>query len=174
MLYMDTVVLYATSYMYYSGPLYSWTPPPFCNSSIPSLDWPNEINMNCVISWWRHQMEKFPRYWPFVRGSHWPLVNSPDRGQWRGALMFSLIHAWINDWVNDREAGDLRRHGAHYNVSIMCVPSCKHHHYGEYHVSSQPQYHIFVIPPHLVLLPIGKDRPVGQRGSQGGCIPSLD
>ena len=37
-------------------------------------------------------------YWPFVRGIHWSPVNSPHKGQWRGALMFSL--AWINDWVN--------------------------------------------------------------------------
>ena len=28
-------------------------------------------------------------------------VNSPHRGQWRGALMFSLICAWINGWVNN-------------------------------------------------------------------------
>ena len=36
---------------------------------------------------WKH----FPRYWPFVRGIHrWP-VNSPHKGQWRGALMFSLM-----------------------------------------------------------------------------------
>ena len=41
---------------------------------------------------WKH----FPRYRPFVRGIHrWP-VNSPHKGQWRGALMFSLICAWIN------------------------------------------------------------------------------
>ena len=30
----------------------------------------------------------FPRYWPFVRIIHrWP-VNSPHKGQWRGALVF--------------------------------------------------------------------------------------
>ena len=56
----------------------------------------------------------FPRYWPFVRGSHRLPVNSPHKSQWRGALMFSLIYAWINGWVNNREAGDLRRHRAHY------------------------------------------------------------
>ena len=40
---------------------------------------------------WKH----FPRYWPFGRGIHrWP-VNSPHKGQWRGALIFSLIYAWI-------------------------------------------------------------------------------
>ena len=36
---------------------------------------------------WRH----FPRYWPFVRGIHRSPVKSPLKGQWRGALMFSLI-----------------------------------------------------------------------------------
>ena len=43
---------------------------------------------------WKH----FPRYWPFVRGIHRSPVNSPHKGQWRGALMFSLICARINDW----------------------------------------------------------------------------
>ena len=56
---------------------------------------------------WKH----FPRHWPFVRGIH--------KGQWRGALMFSLICAWINDWVNKREAGDLRRHRVHHDVTVM-------------------------------------------------------
>ena len=64
---------------------------------------------------WKH----FPRYWPFVRGIHRSPVNSPHKDQWRGALMFSLISAWINGWVNNREAGDLRRHCAHYDVSVM-------------------------------------------------------
>ena len=64
---------------------------------------------------WKH----FPRYWPFARVIHrWP-VNSPHKGQWRGALMFSLICAWINSWVNNGEAGDLIRHCAHYDVAVM-------------------------------------------------------
>ena len=46
-------------------------------------------------------------------------LNSPYKGKWRKALMFSLICAWINGWVNYREAGDLRRHGAHYDVIVM-------------------------------------------------------
>ena len=71
--------------------------------------------------WWRHQMETFPRYWPFVREIHrWP-VNFPHKGQWRGALMFSLICAWINGWVNNREAGYLRRHHTHYDVTVMSL-----------------------------------------------------
>ena len=55
------------------------------------------------------------RNWPFVRSP----VNSP--GQWRGALMFSLICVWINGWVNNHVAGDLRRHRAHYDVIVMSM-----------------------------------------------------
>ena len=54
----------------------------------------------------RHQMEHFPRYWPIVRGIHRSPVNSPHKSQWRRALMFSLICAWTNRWVNHREACD--------------------------------------------------------------------
>ena len=46
-------------------------------------------------------------------------VNSPHKGQWRGALIFSLICVWINGWVNNREAGDLRCYRVHYDVSVM-------------------------------------------------------
>ena len=67
-----------------------------------------------VIKW-----KDFPRYWPFVRGIHRSPVNFPHKGQWRGALMFSLICVWINGWVNNREAGDLRRYRAHYDVIVI-------------------------------------------------------
>ena len=66
---------------------------------------------------WKH----FPRNWPSVRGIHRSPVNSPHKGQWRGALMFSLICVWINGWVNSREAGDLRRYHAHYDVTVMIM-----------------------------------------------------
>ena len=66
---------------------------------------------------WKH----FPRYWPFVRGIHRSPVNSPHKGQWRGALMFSVICVWINGWVNNRKAGDLRRYRTHYDVSVMYI-----------------------------------------------------
>ena len=61
----------------------------------------------------------FPRYWPFMRGIHRSPVNSPHKGQWRGALMFSLICAWTNSWENNGDAGDLRRYRAHYDVIVM-------------------------------------------------------
>ena len=66
---------------------------------------------------WKH----FPRHWPFVRWIQRSSVNSPHKGQWRGVLMFSLICAWMNDWVNNREAGDLRRHRAHYDVTVVVL-----------------------------------------------------
>ena len=63
--------------------------------------------------------KQFPRYWPFVRGIHRSAVNSPHKGQWRGALVFPLICVWINGWVNNRKTGDLRRYRAHYDVIVM-------------------------------------------------------
>ena len=69
---------------------------------------------------WKH----FPRYWPFVREIHRSPVNFPHKGQWRGALMFTLICARMNGWVNNREAGDLRRYRVHYDVIVMSNPFC--------------------------------------------------
>ena len=49
-----------------------------------------------------------------------PVAKVPGhKGQWRGASMFSLICVWINGWVNNRQAGDLRRYRAHYDVIVM-------------------------------------------------------
>ena len=67
-----------------------------------------------VIKW-----KNFSLYWPSLRGIHRSPVNSPHKGQWRRALMFSLICTWINGWENNRETGDLRRHSAHYGVTVM-------------------------------------------------------
>ena len=46
-------------------------------------------------------------------------VISSHKGQWCGALVYSLICVWINGWVNTREAGDLRDHRANYDVIVM-------------------------------------------------------
>ena len=66
---------------------------------------------------WKH----FPRYWPFVCGIHRPPMNFPDKGQWRRTLMFSLICACINRLVNNHGTGDLRRHLAHYDATLMGI-----------------------------------------------------
>ena len=75
---------------------------------------PSHHSHDDVIKW-KHS----PRNWPFVRRIHRSPVNAPHKGQRRGALMFSLICAWINNWVNNRKAGDLRRNHAHYDVIVM-------------------------------------------------------
>ena len=80
--------------------------------------------MRCHLSftWWRHQMETFSALLAICAGNSLVAVNSPHKGQWRGALMFSFISVWINDWVNNREAGDLRRHHGHYDVNVIMPP----------------------------------------------------
>ena len=78
------------------------------------------VSPGISIAWWHNQMETFSALMALCVGNS--LVNSPHKGQWRGALMFSLICAWINGWVNNREAGGLRRHRAHYDVTVMiCI-----------------------------------------------------
>ena len=60
-------------------------------------------------------------------------VNSPHKGQWRWALMLTLICARINGWVNNREASDLRCFRAHYDVIVMItIKTTRHHKLCEY------------------------------------------
>ena len=68
----------------------------------------------------------FPRYWTFVMRIHESPVDSIHKGQWRGALMFSLIWGWtkvrqIIETPVIWDAGDLRRRRAHFDVIIMHV-----------------------------------------------------
>ena len=81
-----------------------------------------EINPACpnddVIEW-----KHFPRYWSFVREIHRSPVNSLHKAQWRGALIFLWSALWINGWVNNLEADDLRRHRPHYDVIVMLTPT---------------------------------------------------
>ena len=63
-------------------------------------------------------METFSRYWPFVReitGCRW----IPQRPVTLSFECFIWSALWINGWVNNREAGNLRRHRAHYDVIVM-------------------------------------------------------
>ena len=78
-------------------------------------------------------METFPALLAICAGNHRSPVKSPHKGQWRGTLMFSLIWARINCWVNTREAGDLRRHRAHYDVIVMMLVSTGRKKYADIH-----------------------------------------
>ena len=71
------------------------------------------------LPWWRHQMETFSMSLAFCAG------NSPVTGEFPAQKASNMelwsfsICAWINGWVNSPEAGDLRRHRAHYDVTVM-------------------------------------------------------
>ena len=69
--------------------------------------------------WWRNQMETFSALLAICAENSPVPGEFPHKGQWRGALMFSLICVWINGWVNNRKAGDLRRYRIHYDAIVM-------------------------------------------------------
>ena len=64
-------------------------------------------------------METFSALLAICEGNHRAPLDPPHKGQWRRALMFSLICAWANGWANNRDAGDLRRYRAHYDVTVI-------------------------------------------------------
>ena len=70
-------------------------------------------------SWWRHQMETLSALLTLCAG------NSPVTGKFplqrplTRSFDFSLIWDWIHSWVNNRDAGDLKHHRAHYDVIVM-------------------------------------------------------
>ena len=66
--------------------------------------------------------------------------------------MFSLICAWINGGINNREAGDLRRHRAHYDVIVVNnreAGDLRRH---------RAHYDVIVMLPEAVLICIPLDR----------------
>ena len=70
---------------------------------------PSAIFLGCTLHgtkepWWRHQMETFSALQAFVRGFHRSPVNTPHKGQWRGALMLSLICA-LKKWLSKQSWG---------------------------------------------------------------------
>ena len=64
-------------------------------------------------TWWRHQKETFYALLVFVRGIHGSPVNFPHKDHWRTALMFYLYK------LHNRKDGNLRRHRAHCDVTVM-------------------------------------------------------
>ena len=71
---------------------------PTCQNKPPGYTTSQNYAYDFRLPWWRHQIEKYPRHWPFARVIHRSPVNSPHKGQWRGALMFSLICAFVVIW----------------------------------------------------------------------------
>ena len=57
---------------------------PLLNLSLPHPSLSLSLPIHDDVIKWKH----FPRCWPFVSGIHRSPVNSPHKGQWRGALIF--------------------------------------------------------------------------------------
>ena len=70
-------------------------------------------------SWWRLQMATFSALLTICAGNSPVTGEFPAQRPLRGSFGVSLICAWINSWINNREAGDLRRHRAHYDATVM-------------------------------------------------------
>ena len=76
-------------------------------------------------SCWRHQMETFSALLAFYEGNHrWPVVSLTKGSD---AELWCFLCAWTNGRSNNRDAGGLRRHRSHYDVTVMMVNySCSH------------------------------------------------
>ena len=81
------------------------------------------------LTWWRHQMETFSSLLALCAGNSPVIVEVPAQRPVTLSSMLSLICVWINDWVNNHEACDLRRHRAHYDVIVMKSPATWHTQY---------------------------------------------
>ena len=81
-----------------------------------------------MSTWWRHQMETFSALLAIVQGIHRCPVNSQHKGQWRGALMFTLICAWIKrlskqswGWWFETSSLSLWRHRDEYLFKLLPI-----------------------------------------------------
>ena len=85
------------------------------------MTWSITVQYERITSWqygdfikWKH----FPCYWPFVTGIHPSPVFCFTKAS-DAELLFSLILAWTNGLADNRDAGDLRRHHAHYDITVV-------------------------------------------------------
>ena len=94
-----------------------------CLEPVVHISYPELLN---GYAWWRHQMETFPALLALCAG------NSPVTGEFPAqravtwSFDVSFDRTWINGWVINGEAGDLRRHRTHYDVTVMVSPIILH------------------------------------------------
>ena len=74
-----------------------------------------------VNTWQRHQMKTFFALLVLCEGNSLVICEFPSQRAVTQSFDVSLICAWTNGWVNNRNAGDLRRHRAHYDVIIIGI-----------------------------------------------------
>ena len=87
----------------------------FCHNTKQGLC---PVWQDLISSWWRHQMLTFSALLAICAGNS--LVTGEFPAQRSATRSFDFfICAWINGCVNNREADDLGRHRAHYDVIVM-------------------------------------------------------
>ena len=93
-----------------------------------NISWWKRHNMKswseAIKSWWRHQMETFSALLALCEGNHRSPVDSPHKGPWLRSLMFPFTCGWTNGFENNRDAGDLKRHRTHFDVTVTCTNVC--------------------------------------------------
>ena len=87
----------------------------------------NHSRYKLLKTWWRHPMEIFSASLALCEGNPPVTGEFPYRGHGRRALKFSLVCVWTNVWTNNRDPDDLRRHHAHYDVSVIIHCGLGHH-----------------------------------------------
>ena len=100
--------------------LKSYSTRPFCQPSSWWLD--TMIHVTFWVDVWWFEIMTSPNgniLLALCEGNLLVTDGFPCKGQWRRALMFSLIYAWTNSWANNRDADDLRRRRSHYDITIM-------------------------------------------------------
>ena len=71
------------------------------------------------VAWWRNQMEIFSALLALCAGNSLVTGEFPSQRPVTRSFDVSFDLRWINGWINNREAGDLKRHHVHYYVTIM-------------------------------------------------------
>ena len=85
------------------------------------VSWTGARFMYLAQPWWRHQMETFSALQALCAGIS-PLTDdfpSPRPVTWTSDV--SLVCSWTNGWVNNRDAGGLRRDRTHYGATVMTI-----------------------------------------------------
>ena len=111
-LFVDDALFMAQLYQYQHQrvalmPTFYWRHHRFSDGNLRRPQWWQSWHHDTPTRW-RHQMETFSELLAFVRGIHRSPLNSPHKGQWRGALMFSLI---VRKYSNSQK--HIHRHDKH-------------------------------------------------------------
>ena len=99
----------------FSGPIANKSPLTQHSNHWPSVSEVTLETKQDVNSWWRQKMETFSALLALCAGKSTVPGEFPSQR--------SLICPWINGRVNNRQAGDLRQHSAHIDVTVMCMPN---------------------------------------------------